>query len=167
MKNENWRGGETRLRAIALAGIFLSSLLLPIGASAALGGDVASVVADQQQMKATRAVQANANYSVHVITTPYGTTVREYVSPDGKVFGLAWRGPFLPNLQQLLGNYYEQFVQGVQEAKAAHSRRTRNVPLTVDAPELVLRSGGRIRAYVGHAYAPGLVPPGVATQDIR
>jgi len=107
------------LRIAALAGVLLSSLLAPICASAALGGDVVSVKADQQEMRATRAVQANEKYSVHEITTPYGTVVREYVSPDGKVFGVAWRGPFLPDLQQLLGSYYAQFVQGAQDAKAA------------------------------------------------
>jgi hypothetical protein len=155
------------LRIAALAGVLLSSLLAPICASAALGGDVVSVNADQQQMRATRAVQANGKYSVHVITTPYGTVVREYVSPDGKVFGVAWRGPFLPNLQQILGSYYEQFMQGAQAARAAEPRRSANKPLSVDQPELVLRSGGRVRAYAGHAYVPGMIPTGVAAQEIR
>ncbi len=88
---------------VLLAGLFFASLFLPSRASAALGGDVTSVEADQQQMKAKRAVQASGKYSVHEITTPYGTVVREYVSPDGKVFGVAWRGPFLPNFQQTSG----------------------------------------------------------------
>ncbi len=167
MKNENWRGAETHLRAIALAGIVLSSLLLPIGASAALGGDVASVAADQQQLKATRAVHANAKYSVHEITTPYGTVVREYVSPDGKVFGLAWRGPFLPDFRQLLGSYYGEFAQGAQDARAAEPQRSRNLPLKVDRPELVMHSGGHTRAYAGHAYVPGMIPSGVDAQEIR
>ncbi len=76
MKNEIRKGAESRLRTLAIGSLFLTFLCLPIGASAALGGDVSSVVADQQQMKAMRAVQAKPNYTVHEITTPYGTTVR-------------------------------------------------------------------------------------------
>ena len=106
-------------RMVLLAGLCFSSLFLPVRASASLGGDVTSVEADQQQMNAKRAVQANGKYSVHEITTPYGTVVREYVSPDGKVFGVAWRGPFLPNFQQILGAYYGKFVQGAQDARTA------------------------------------------------
>jgi len=160
-------GRGATLRIAALAGVFLSSLLAPICASAALGGDVVSVKADQQEMRATRAVQANEKYSVHEITAPYGTVVREYVSPDGKVFGVAWRGPFLPDLQQLLGSYYAQFVQGAQDAKAAEPGRSRNLPLKVDRSELVLHSGGHTRAYAGHAYVPGMIPSGVDAQEIR
>ncbi|MGC2209454.1 MAG: DUF2844 domain-containing protein [Candidatus Korobacteraceae bacterium] len=167
MKNEVRKGAESRLRTLAIGGLFLTFLCLPIGASAALGGGVSSVEADQQQMKAMRAVHAKPNYTVHEITTPYGTTVREYVSPDGKVFGVAWRGPFLPNMQQLLGSYYGQFEQSAQAARAQQPRRSRNAPLTVKQPELVVHSGGHMRAYAGHAYVPGMVPPGVATQEIR
>ena len=100
---------------VLLAGLVFASLLLPLRAMAALGGDVTSVEADQQQMKARHAVRPNdTKYTVHEITTPYGTAVREYVSPDGKVFGVAWRGPFLPDFRQLLGDSYATFAQAAQ-----------------------------------------------------
>ncbi len=152
---------------VLLAGLVFASLFLPSRASAALGGDVTSVEADQQQMKAKRAVQTNAKYSVHEITTPYGTVVREYVSANGTVFGVAWRGPFLPNLQQLLGSYYGEFAQAAQDAKNAQPRRSRNLPVTVQHPDLILHSGGHMRAFVGHAYVPGSIPQGVDAQEIR
>jgi hypothetical protein len=104
---------------------------------------------------------------VHEITTPYGTVVREYVSPDGKVFGVAWRGPFLPNFQQLLGDSYATFTQAAQEARSAQPRRSRNAPLAVAQPNLVMHSGGHTRAYVGHAYVPAMIPQGVDAQEIR
>ncbi len=167
VKHKTWRGAGATLRMAALAGLFCSSLLVPICASAALGGDVASVETDQQQMKATRAVQSNENYSVHVITTPYGTVVREYVSPNGQVFGVAWRGPFLPNFRQLLGNYYGKFAQAAQEASAAHPGRSRDTPLQVQQPDLVMFSAGHMRAYAGRAFDPGVIPQGAAAQDIR
>ena len=104
---------------------------------------------------------------MHELTTPYGTTVREYVSPDGKVFGVAWRGPFLPNLQQLLGDSYQTFAQAAQNARNAQPRRSRNAPLTVEQPDLVVHSGGHARAYVGQAYIPGMIPQGVSASDIK
>jgi hypothetical protein len=152
---------------VLLAGLILSSLLLPLRARAALGGDVTSVEADRQQMKATRTVRTQGNYSVHEITTPYGTVVREYVSPDGKVFGVAWRGPFLPNFQQILGDNYGKFAQAAQNVRSAQPRRSRNAPLTVEQQDLVMHSGGHTRAYVGHAYVPGMIPQGVDATDIR
>lgn len=152
---------------VLLAGLILISLGLPLRSAAALGGDVSSVEADQRQMKAERAVRPNANYSVHEITTSYATVVREYVSTDGKVFGVAWRGPFLPNLQQLLGDSYATFAQAAQDARSAQPRRSRNVPLTVEQPGLVVHSGGHMHAYVGHAYIPVMVPQGVDTATIR
>jgi hypothetical protein len=161
------RRRQAATQMILLAGIVLSSLFLPIGAAATLGGNVTSVETDQQQMKAKRAVQSNGKYSVHEITTPYGTVVREYVSPDGKVFGVAWRGPFLPDFQQLLGNYYATFAQAAQQARAAQARRSRNAPLTVEQPELVMHSAGHARAYAGQAYVPGMIPQGVDAQEIR
>ncbi len=155
------------MQLVLLAGLVFSSLVLPFRASAALGGDVNSVEADQQQMKAKRAVRASANYSVHEITTPYGTTVREYVSPDGKVFGVTWRGPFLPDFRQLLGDSYVTFAQAAQDARNSQPRRSRNAPMAVAQPDLVMHSTGHTRAYVGHAYIPGMIPQGVSATDIK
>jgi len=153
-------------RVVLVTGLVLLTMILPVRALAALGGDVGSVEADQQKMNAKRAVQTNGNYSVHEISTSYGSVVREYVSPDGKVFGVAWRGPFLPDFQQLLGGYYAQYSQGAQDARAAqmHSRRA---PLIVDRPDLVMFSGGHERFYAGHAYVPGMIPKGVDAKEIR
>ncbi|PSH03694.1 MAG: hypothetical protein CXZ00_10960 [Acidobacteria bacterium] len=134
---------------------------------AALGGKVDSVEADQRHMKAQRVVRASGKYSVHEITTPYGTVVREFVSPAGTVFGVAWRGPFLPDFQQLLGNYFGEFAQGAQEAKSAQPRRSHNAALAIEHSDFVMHSGGHTRAYAGHAYVPGLIPQGVEAQDIR
>jgi hypothetical protein len=159
--------GRCIAHAALLMGLLSSAMFLPSRAEAALGGSVTSVEADQQQMKAKRAVQANGKYSLHEITTPYGTVVREYVSPAGQVFGVAWRGPFLPNFSQLLGTYFGEFAKGVQEAKAANPKRSRNAPLAVEHTDFVMHSAGHTRAYVGRAYVPAMIPKGVDVQEIR
>jgi hypothetical protein len=168
MNNDIRSRSQATTRTVLLAALGFASLLLPFRAAAALGGDVTSVDTDQQQMKASkRAVRNHANYTVHEITTPYGTVVREFVSPDGKVFGVAWRGPFLPNFQQIFGDYYQQFAQATQAAKSAQPRRSRNAPVMVDQPDLVVHSAGHPRAYAGQAYVPGMIPPGVDAKEVR
>jgi hypothetical protein len=140
---------------------WLLMLILPYPALAELGGDVASVQADQAHMKGTRRVASTATYTVHEIQTPSGTLVREYVSPAGKVFGVAWEGPWLPDLRQLLGPYFEPYKQ------AAQARRTGHGPLRVEEPGLVVHSAGHMRAFLGNAYCPDLLPSGVHAEDIR
>ena len=48
-----------------------------------------------------------------------GTLVREYVSQDGTVFGAGWSGPRMPDLAELLGSYFPQYVVGVNAARDA------------------------------------------------
>jgi len=59
---------------------------------------------------------------VHEITTSYGTVVREYVSPGDKVFAVSWRGPVIPELRQMLGNYYAQYEQAASAPRVRDHR---------------------------------------------
>ena len=90
--------------AIAAAGISAPAL-------AALGGDASSVERDRAGLRGTLRVSASSAYTVHEISTSAGLVVQEYAAPDGKVFAVSWRGPGIPDLQQVLGDYYEQFAQ--------------------------------------------------------
>jgi hypothetical protein len=168
MKHEIWSRGRALARTTVLALLVSSSLLLPLRAAAALGGAMASVEADQQQMKAVkRTVQSGVNYTVHEITDAHGMVVREYVSPQGTVFGVAWRGPFLPDFPQIFGSYYQQFTQAAAAARGVQPRRSRNAPLAIEQSGLVVHSGGHMRAYSGQAYVPDLLPQGVSPSEIR
>jgi len=130
-------------------------------AHAALGESEATVEADRNQMRGTLNVSRTYRYSVHEMVLPSGTTVREYVSPAGVVFGVAWEGPFMPDLRQLLGSYYEQYGAAV---KARHAGRA---PLVIDEPRLVVRSSGHMRAFAGQAFLPGIVPQGVGVEELK
>jgi hypothetical protein len=153
---------RTWLIAVAVLAVF-SLAALP--AAASLGGNVDSVQADQAQMKATaRVATANAAYTVHEIQTPTGTVVREYVTPGGQVFAVSWRGPARPNLQQLFGSYYDQYVRAAQQAKM---QRPGHGPGSIQEPNLVVHSGGRMRFYVGKAYIPQMVPDGVQIDALQ
>jgi hypothetical protein len=91
-------------------------------------------------------------------------TVREFVSSAGKVFAVAWQGPIHPDLQQLLGTYYEQYTQAVQAQRATRKGRG---PLLIQEPGLVVQVSGHMRAFVGRAYVPQMMPAGVKVEDIR
>ena len=149
--------------------ILLASLLLvlPLPAMAVLGDNAASVLTDQARMKGTlRSVDAHT-YIMHEITGPTGTVVREFVSPGGAVFGVAWEGQFPPDLQQLLGPYYQQAQQAQQAASSPQQQRQRRAPIVIETPGLVMYQTGHVRSFHGQAYIPQLVPQGVQASDIH
>jgi hypothetical protein len=140
-------------------------VIFPLPASAELGGDVSTVSSDMVRMRGaiTRVGQTSA-YAVHEIRAATGTVVREFVSPAGKVFAVAWEGPFQPDLHQLLGVYFEQFTRAAQAARAGRSGHR---PLVVREAGLVVEIGGHPRAFAGRAYLPDMVPQGVQAATIR
>jgi hypothetical protein len=152
--------------------ILLVSSVFVVGTSfpawAALGGDVTSVQADQLHMQGTIRSTAKASYTVHEIQSASGTVVREYVSSSGsstgKVFALAWQGPWPPDMRQLLGSYFDQYSQA---AKAQSSARVGRRPLMIEQSGLVVEMGGHPRAFTGRAYVPQMLPSGVHAEEIQ
>ena len=137
-------------------------LAIPLRAPAALGGDVSSVTADATQFHGTARIMKMTTHSVHEIRTDRGVTVREYVSPSGQVFAVTWQGRTNPDLQQVLGNYYEQLLEASRSAGPVRGR-----PLIVQQPNLVVQMSGTMRAHFGRAYDPKLMPAQVQPEDIR
>ena len=131
---------------------------------AALGDNVSSVKADQARMKGTLRVTQTQSFEVHEITAEHGTVVREFVSPEGNVFGVVWKGQFIPDLQQLYGNYFDQYSEAAKAQKASYVGRR---PLNVQLPGLVVQMSGHMRAYSGRAFLPGMLSQGVAADSIR
>jgi hypothetical protein len=127
-----WPVGPWLLRIVFLM------LALPIHGHASLGGDEGSVQSDRVHMQGAllRITRSDA-YTVHEMQAPSGTTVREYVSPSGTVFAVAWQGP------------------------RGHG------PLLIQEVGLVVQQSGHPRAFVGTAYVPQLLPPGVGVEAIR
>jgi len=143
---------------LVAAGLIAGIATCPV--QAALGEPVASVETDRLQVGGTLRVLPSAAYTVHELQAPSGTVVREYVSPAGIVFGVAWQGPSMPDLRQVLGTYFDPYVQ-------AASKRNARGPVAIAQPGLVVQSGGHMRAFVGRAYIPQALPAGVAPDAIR
>ena len=77
---------------------------------------------------------------------------------------MSWEGPVRPDLQQLLGPYYQQVLQAVQAEKAQHPGRH---PISIQQPGLVFQFSGHQRALSGRAYVPQLMPAAVRAEQIR
>jgi hypothetical protein len=141
--------------------VLLALLAVSTPVLAALGGDAASVAADQAAMNAAEQVRAGSGYQVHELRNEAGLKVREYVSDAGQVFAVAWDGPMLPDLNRLLGGYFARY------AAAARTHRGGHVHRGVHQDDLVVESSGQMRAFFGRAYLPKALPPGVAISVIR
>ena len=146
-----------------LVGVLLVLISGAVPAWAALGQYESSVSVDQQYMKSEDRVQAFQAYKVHELTSANGTIVREYVSPKGLVFGVAWQAPFMPNVEQLLGSY----VTNLQTASKSQTQVRHLRGLIVRTNDFVFVSGGHMRFWKGSAYVPSLVPSNVPLEVVR
>jgi hypothetical protein len=140
---------------VVLSALFAAAL----SGFAALGGSEESVVSDQVKFQASRRVVPEHGYRVHEISRSDGTFIKEYVSFDGKVFGVSWKGPTLPDLSQLLGSSFAEFQNSV------HPKAGRRKAAVVHNSDLVVESTGHMRAFQGRAYLNSMLPHGV-TQDV-
>lgn len=147
------------LFSLTLACVLIQGL--PHPAWAALGGSADSVESDRVSMKGlTRPAPAGA-LQKEVLQLPSGTVVTEYLGTSGAVYAVTWRGPVLPNLQQVLGTYFPSY----KSASLAPVVRHRLVK--VSTPNVVIESSGKMRAFVGRAWIPALLPSGVTPADIH
>jgi len=131
---------------------------------AVLGGDVSSVRADQAHINASLHITQAQNYTIHELRSPSGAVVREYASPGGKIFAVAWQSPALPDLKQLLGSHFEEFQQAAAQAQGPRAGRG---PLLIRRPGLVVELGGHMRGFVGRAYLPDQLPSDIRLEEIR
>jgi hypothetical protein len=117
----------------------------------------------QRAASTASGASASASYTVQQTTLPTGTVVREYVA-GGTVFAIAWEGPQLPDLRTLLGTYFPTYVSDLQAQRGGVGGHG---PAQVEHGGLVVRSGGHMGDFSGHAFLPQSLPAGVTESDIR
>lgn len=108
-----------------------------------------SVVATEQRL------------NVYQITAASGTRIKEYTNTENVVVAVSWQGPSLPNLKQLLGEYFETFANRPTTPASNH----RSAELHTD--DLVVQSHGQMRNFSGRAYLPKLLPSGFKLDQIN
>ena len=145
----------------------MSSVLLLILAGmpawAGLGEPEASVTSDQLRMKSEHRVQDFQSYKVHELANTEGTVVREYVSPEGTVFGITWQGRAMPDMNQLLGNYVNNLQTATRDQTQIRQRRG----ITVKTSDFIYSNFCRMGICRGSAYSPKLKPGNVSVEVMR
>jgi hypothetical protein len=140
----------------------LSVLILAYsGASHAALGGAPEQFAGQTTTESSAVTAAGASYLTRDTTLGSRTHVREYVA-DGVVFAVSWDGPILPDLKVLLGKYFDTMV--AESAKAPLAGRG---GLAINLPEVVINSGGHMRAFYGDAWIPAQLPAGFSVADLH
>jgi hypothetical protein len=150
-----FRAHRPRLGRISAsaAALFLAFLGGSKPAGATLGGDGASVVANEHNLSADARVEKTSSGEHHDLTLPSGIVIRELVSARGVVYAVAWRGPRMPNLRELLGPYFAQLLN--------HSSRGSRNHLILTGDDFEIRAQGHQHAFAGLAWVPSEVPSGV------
>ncbi|HYA85955.1 MAG TPA: DUF2844 domain-containing protein [Nitrospirota bacterium] len=149
-----------------LYALFLSVCLFVTAerAYAALGGSLDPVESDRKVLAGVRgATTVSSAYSVREIVSD-ATTVREYASPEGIVFGLAWNGLVYPDLRQLLGSYAEEYQTALSQVPRQPGGRRH---VLVRTSRVVVEKWGHMRNLQGRAYALDLIPQGVSVDEIK
>jgi hypothetical protein len=142
--------------------LLASAILAP--AWAALGQPSVSVERDRVMMKGQRQSRTAAGYVIETITVA-GMEIKEYISGEGLVFAIVWTGTGSPDLQLLLGDYFDDYRTGLI---AARQRKPRvREPFKMKSARLVVERAGHSRSLWGRAYLPTRLPPGVKPEDIR
>lgn len=136
-------------------------------ADAALGESVASIEKDRSALSPDTAVRrktrnSRSNYTIYEINSE-SSVIREYVSPSGVIFGLAWTGIRHPDLTQILGTYFTEYQEASRKNPRLQGRRN----LTVKTNRVVVQKWGHMRKLQGRAYDASLLPEGVQPSDIQ
>lgn len=131
---------------------------------AVLGQAKASIEKDRAAMDGQVQSKLAQGYSIDTITVA-GMSIKEYVSSDGTVFAVSWRGTGAPNLRLLLGAYFDEYVDALTELQNKKPRIRR--PLMLKTVNLVVERGGHLRSMWGRAFIPSRLPTMVSPKDIQ
>ena len=143
--------------------LMLAICTFPQQAQATLGESVNSVTSNKKSLSAVRSAEKIlSKYTVYEFQ--YDTiTIREFASPSGIVFGIAWIGLTHPDLTPLLGSYASEHKKALNQVKRQHGSKH----VKVKAENVVVEKWGHIRKLQGRAYAPDLIPEGVSVDEIK
>ena len=155
------------LAKVVRAGVCAASALLAVpAAQAVLGGDVSTVHDDEVRLKgaAGKATALRVQVQSHEITMADGSSIREFVTPAGVVFAVAWSTRFKPDLASLLGAQASGY-----SAAAAEAMRTPGIKrqAVLQRGDLVVHSSTHLNVFVGKAYLRSLVPEGMSVDEVR
>jgi hypothetical protein len=154
------------LAAAALLGLCARAAMATLGQNPLPADPIATTPpASGASIKAAAASSAVPSdlYKRTQVQLASGTVVNEYVNASGIVFAVTWGGPVLPNLNNLLGDYFKAFMD---EAQHNRSMGKRGAPVNLTTNQLVVTSNGRMGHFSGYAYVPALTPTSINITDL-
>jgi hypothetical protein len=132
-------------------------------AMAALGECADSVISDRKNFSAVQRAPITRNgYTIQEFQSG-ANVVREFISPTGVVFAVAWNGLSHPDLTTLLGNYLDEYREALRQTPRERGRRQ----FKVKTNGVVVEKWGHMRSVHGRAYIPALIPSGVSIDEIK
>ncbi|MFC0692268.1 DUF2844 domain-containing protein [Paraburkholderia humisilvae] len=150
------------MRVAVAAGMGATLLLSAAPACAQLGGTMSATPRAASEVIANDLTDA----SIRILgwIDEGGTTIHEYATGDGLIFAYTWQGPTMPDLDRLLGPYKASYRAKATALLATggslHASRVAQSDVVVD-------SGGQMRSYVGRAWLPAVIPPGISPADLQ
>jgi hypothetical protein len=143
--------------------VILSVILVPAASYALLGSKKGVRTGDAQALlSATQKVRETAFYSIYE-TKSEGYTLKEFVSKEGIVFGLAWKGQQPPDLNSLLGKTQRQ---AYQKTLKQNPRPRGRYLSSIRTGDIVVETGGHMRAVGGRAYLTSKIPQEISPSDV-
>lgn len=158
---------ELMRKSLALASqTALMTVLTPLAGHAALGDAEGVIDGDRLLMKAGRHVEHRYPYRVHVLKSPDGSHVRQYVGADNRVFAVTWHTLYKPDLNVLLGSSGEDYVRAVANSTKNSGFNGIQRNFHHQDLDLVVQSQAYLRKFSGFAYRRSLLPPGFRTAQL-
>lgn len=152
--------------ALAIAALAPLACYATLGAAPATRTHTVAAARSSLQAAATPspaagAAAAAAQYTVREANDVDGVTIREYVLPTNVVFAVTWHGPVRPDMSELLGSYFTNFVN-------ASDGRARGIgPMVQHNGDFHIESAGHTGYFFGKAYLPRLVPANVRMENLQ
>jgi hypothetical protein len=150
------------MKKMKWSSVFIAVLILALAPSAfaKLGESESTVDDDAQALGGQKVMRQAPQFNVHEITTS-GTKIKEYVSPQGTVFGISWQGRVHPDLKVLLGSYYNEY----QQSSGPHKKG--RAPTIIKNSNFHFERSGHMRDLHGRAYLTSLIPTGLDDSVIQ
>jgi hypothetical protein len=128
--------------------------------AASAAGAAAAVARDAADSQTTL---LNGALRMRTFTDNGGTTLNEYATSTGQIIAYTWSGPTMPDLRALLGSHNASYQAGVAAGQASGNLHDSRIV----RDDLIVESGGPMRGYVGRAWLPQALPPGVSADDFQ
>jgi len=150
------------MKPVALLSLVM--LFTPLLSQASLGGVESSVQQDQVDFHDSKTnFYRHPTYHIHEITHDR-LAIREFVTLDGKVFAVAWKGPAHPDLSAILGAHFQDYKTAMEQSRG---QRRGRAPVSAHSNGLRIEVGGHIRSIYGRVWIPNLLPGGFDLSEIQ